>query len=49
MGKELVTSMSYSLHRSCHSRRRNRDHHHRNEGTLLYRSPCGDPALEPYI
>ena len=45
MGKELVSSRSHSLRRSCH----NRDRRHRTEGTLLYRSLCGAPVLEPYI
>lgn len=49
MGQELVTSMSYSLRRSYHSRRRNRDRRHRNEDTPLYRWLCGAPVLEPYI
>jgi hypothetical protein len=49
MGNGLVSSRSHSLRRSCHNRRRNRDRRHRTEGTLLYRSLCGAPALEPYI
>lgn len=49
MGKELVTSRNYSLPRSCHNRRRNRDRRHRTEDTLLDRSLCGAPVLEPYI